>query len=248
MVQKILVVDDEENIRFTFDAFLSDAGYQVATAASLTECMKMLENERFDLLFLDILLGRDNGLEVLRRVKEIDPNCPVVMITGAPQVETAAEAVRCGAFDYIPKPVRQQELLRVAVTALEHKLVIDQKETFRLRMEAVFRCVNDGIVIFNQELQVVEINAAAQRIFGSNAAVLGKSLTELTEADCGYLKRFEQLIAARGETEIYRYELNAAADHRILSLSVTALTTLSGKEQGLVMIVRDETTVADSRV
>lgn len=245
MAQKILVVDDEENIRFTFDSFLSDEGHQVSTASSLNECMEKLEEESFDLLFLDILLGRDNGLEILRRVKERDPNCPVVMITGAPQVETAAEAVRSGAFDYIPKPVRQQDLLRVAATALEHKLLIDQKETFRLRMEAVFRCVNEGIVIFDQNLNVVEINDAAHKIFGSNEAVLGKPLSASAHADCGNLKRFEQLIESRGEIEIYRYELTAADEKKILSLSVTPLTSTLGEDQGLVMIVRDETASAE---
>ena len=138
MVSKILVVDDEENIRFTFASFLTDEGYEVTTASNLQEGKKQLSEQKFDLVFLDILLGRDSGLEILREVKEKGLQSPVVMITGAPEVETAAEAVRYGAFDYIPKPVMQDNLLRVARMALAHKKLIEENETFRMRLEGLF--------------------------------------------------------------------------------------------------------------
>ena len=74
---------------------------------------------RYDAVFLDILLGRDSGMRVLQACREQQPNTPVVMVTGAPDIKTAAEAVRLGAFDYITKPVHQDELLRQAKLAVE---------------------------------------------------------------------------------------------------------------------------------
>ena len=138
MAPRILIVDDEENIRFTFESFLAEEGYDVKTASNLQDGKRLLADEEFDLVFLDILLGRDSGLEILREVKERGLVSPVVMITGAPEVETAAEAVRYGAFDYIPKPVMQENLLRVARLALEHKSLIEENETFRMRLEGLF--------------------------------------------------------------------------------------------------------------
>ena len=114
MSSRILVVDDEESIRFTFNAFLSDAGYSVELAESLEEALERIELEAFDAIFLDILLGRDSGIKVLQASREIHPNVPVIMATGAPEISTAAEAVRLGAFDYITKPIHQEVLLRHA--------------------------------------------------------------------------------------------------------------------------------------
>ena len=102
MTSHILVIDDEESLRFTLKTFLQDEGYMVSTAASFPEAEELLKQSAFDLIFLDIQLGRHSGLDLLKIVREKFANCPVVMITGAPDVATAAEAVRHGAFDYIP--------------------------------------------------------------------------------------------------------------------------------------------------
>ena len=146
MSSRILIVDDEESIRFTFEAFLQDEGHEVASAADLKGGLSNLELGGFDLVFLDILLGRDSGLDILKICREKYPNLPVVMITGSPEIETAAEAVRLGAFDYIPKPVRQDTLLRVTKMALQYKWLIDQKERYRVHLDAIFRSVQEGII------------------------------------------------------------------------------------------------------
>ncbi len=124
----ILVVDDEESLRFTLGAFLEDEGYMVSSTASFPDAVELLQQSLFDLVFLDIQLGRDSGLDLLSIIREKFFHCPVVMITGVPDVATAAEAVRQGAFDYIPKPIRQETLLRVAKMALKHKAVVAQRE------------------------------------------------------------------------------------------------------------------------
>ncbi len=126
MKQKILVADDEESIRFTFATFLKEAGYHVATADSLDNCrMKMLENP-FDLLFLDIGFGDDDGIEAIQGIKVLQPNCSVVIITGAPNAKSIIKAKQYGASDYLAKPVRHASLLYIAQKVLANKVTENQ--------------------------------------------------------------------------------------------------------------------------
>ncbi len=240
MPPRVLIVDDEENIRFTFESFLTDEGYEVKTASNLHDGKKLLTDEEFDIVFLDILLGRDSGLEILRDIKERGIPSPVVMITGAPEVETAAEAVRYGAFDYIPKPVMQENLLRVARMALEHKMLIEENETFHMRLEGLFRCAHEGIIITDKGLNVAEINEAAKEIFACDDSVVGKSLDAMQDNEL--LTKFSDMIKARFEGEIYRVEgTSPVGDKQILSFSASPLTTEDGVDYGYVLIIRDET-------
>ena len=105
--QHILIVDDEESLRFTLQSFLEDDGYLVSTAETFAEAKQLIGQNIFDLVFMDIQLGRHSGLELLKIIREKFMHCPVEMITGVPEVATASEAVRNGAFDYIPKPIPQ---------------------------------------------------------------------------------------------------------------------------------------------
>ena len=94
MRAKVLVVDDEESIRFTFNAFLSKEGHHVFTANDYTSAMKIISNEDIDLIFADVILGDFTGIEILGEVRERGLQCPVIMITGKPSINTAAEAVQ----------------------------------------------------------------------------------------------------------------------------------------------------------
>ncbi|RMF47405.1 MAG: response regulator [Deltaproteobacteria bacterium] len=121
MQKQILVIDDEESIRFTFKYLLGDHGYQVETASSSEEARELFTSRSFDLIFLDLLLGLHSGLTLLKEIREHLPHTPVVMVTGAPDEQTISEAIRSGAFAYIPKPVRQDTLLTMAEKALAYR-------------------------------------------------------------------------------------------------------------------------------
>lgn len=121
MKQRILIADDEESIRFTFSDFLSCSGYQVETADSLSNCIKKMQSGPFDLLFLDIRFGSDNGIEAIQTLKVLQPDCAVVIITGNPRPETTVQARRYGAVDYLAKPIREASLRYVAQKVLACK-------------------------------------------------------------------------------------------------------------------------------
>jgi two-component system response regulator HydG len=120
--RKILIVDDEESIRFTLECFLTDEGYEVVTAKSYGEAMERIATTVFDMIYADIILGGGKtGIDVIRAARESGVTCPVVVITGAPSVETAVEAARLGVFDYIPKPIRWENLIQITKAALAGK-------------------------------------------------------------------------------------------------------------------------------
>ncbi len=126
MKEKILIADDEECIRATFEAFLISGGYQVATADTLSRCIKKMQEELFDLLFLDISFGVENGLEAIKGLKVLQPECAIVVITGNPQLQSLVEAKKCGAHDYLVKPVYQTSLLYNVKKTLATKTATNQ--------------------------------------------------------------------------------------------------------------------------
>src|SRR3990172_12228596 len=176
----ILVVDDEKSIRTTFESFLVEAGFEVITAVDYEEALKMMKKTMPDVIIADIILGGKTGIELLDEVKKRDPNIAVVMITGAPSLQTASQAIRMGAFDYISKPVEKEMLLDVTLRAVRHKRVVEENERFRSDLEAIFRSVKDGIIMVDKELKIVEMNGAAARICRlSQKAAIGQNFASL---------------------------------------------------------------------
>lgn len=124
---RILVVDDEEIIRFAFEMILKEEGYETETAGDYDTALALIRHLAPDLVITDIILGGKTGIDLLEAIKTEKLQCPVIMITGEPSLETAVEAVRLGALDYISKPIRKKELLGKAAMGLRHKAVLDEK-------------------------------------------------------------------------------------------------------------------------
>jgi len=127
---KILIVDDERSIRLTLAKFLDCTGYEVAVAEDAQEAEAMLGGQSFDVVLTDIILPRVTGVELLRRIKAKTPGTLVIMMTGDPRVETAVEAVRAGAYDYLTKPISKDAVLCIVARAAQVQEL--QHETRRL--------------------------------------------------------------------------------------------------------------------
>jgi len=104
MTARILVVDDEEIVLLSCERILAEEGYEVHTRLSGKEALELLAEEPFDLAIVDLKMPGMDGMELLRRIKQDYPHISVVMITGYSTVESAVEAMKAGAFDYLPKP------------------------------------------------------------------------------------------------------------------------------------------------
>ena len=123
----VLIVDDEVSIRTTLSAMLSREGHDVRAAVDGAQALDILAIRPADVIVTDIVLPRQSGVSLLREIRQRHPNVQVIMITGEPDVNTAAEAVRQGAFDYLAKPVTRDAICRVVANAAGTKRLIDQK-------------------------------------------------------------------------------------------------------------------------
>ena len=116
---KILVIDDEEIMRSFLCDMLFDEGYQVQAVPSGEEGIKLFQKENFHLVVTDLKMPGFSGIDVLKAVKNANPNADVIMITGYASVETAVESMKLGAVDYITKPFEMDQIKNVIRVTLE---------------------------------------------------------------------------------------------------------------------------------
>jgi len=139
---RILVVDDELVIRESLHGWLKKSGYQVETAEGGSAALAMLEKIPYDLLFLDIMMPVMSGIEVLEVVKEEYPQTLVVMITAYGSVETAVQAMKRGAVDYLMKPFDPDQLSLLTEKLMQQKRIIDENIFLREQMAEAIRFEN----------------------------------------------------------------------------------------------------------
>ena len=128
---KILIVDDETVVRDSLGKWFSSEGYQARPVASAREALESIQNTEFDVALLDIKMPGMDGMELQSRLKEADPELTVIIMTGYASVETAVQALKLGAYDYITKPIDPDELSHLVANALEHRRA--RREVVRLR-------------------------------------------------------------------------------------------------------------------
>lgn len=255
MGARILVIDDEESIRFTFDVHLTNEGHKVFTSKDYHTALEIISGNDLDLIFADLILREHTGIEILSRVKELGLTCPVVMMTGNPSIKTTAEAVRLGAFDYLLKPIYKEPLLRVTKLALDHKSLIDlkksvEKENERIKnnLEAIFRSVNDGIITFSNEMEVIEANEAVEKVCGFRPKELIGKIFPSGQSQCsnscqGILKETLRMQSTIRESRIECGHLEHR--HQIASVTSSPLIDNRKKSIGAVLVIRDVTRLND---
>ena len=118
---RILIVDDDDVVRRSYLRSLEGTSCQVAAARDGEEALATMEQNPFDVVLLDMRMPGQDGLSVLRTIKQKWPESEVVIITGYPTVDSAKEAVRLGAYDYVAKPVGPQDVINVADSAMTRK-------------------------------------------------------------------------------------------------------------------------------
>jgi CheY-like chemotaxis protein/glycine cleavage system H lipoate-binding protein len=121
--RKILVVDDELPVLKSIAKALSRDNYQVAQALSGEEALSLVRDGEFDAAVTDLMMPSMSGMELLRRLKLLRPEMPLIMITGYPSVRAAVESIKAGAFDYLPKPFTPEELRGQVARALARKML-----------------------------------------------------------------------------------------------------------------------------
>jgi two-component system nitrogen regulation response regulator NtrX len=143
MAKKILIIDDEETIRESVAGILSDEGFEPLSVASAKEAFSLLETEAVHVVLLDIWMPEMDGMEALPKIKEFYPNLPVIMISGHGNIETAVQATKMGAFDFIEKPPSYDKIILAITNALQFSQLARENEI--LRAQQVHRSELTGI-------------------------------------------------------------------------------------------------------
>lgn len=247
----ILIVDDEESIRITFEMFLKREGYgKITTAATLEEALALINEQTFDLIISDIVLEGASGTELLRFIRQTGVQCPVVMITGFPNLESAAEAVRLGAFDYISKPVNKETLLRFVRQALKHWQLAMEKsalqrenEKFRRYLEVIFRSVSDAIITVNEKMEIIQLNNTARLWLGGIDIDTVPKLKDLPGEmgkacflDAGHVLENGDVVREH-QVECYKPD----GTIRMISLNAAPIKDAVDEFNGAVIVARDIT-------
>lgn len=172
---KLLVVDDEHLIRWSLEQNLKKQGYEVVTAGTGEDAMRLVRDEQPDLVLLDIQLPGISGIEVLEKIKEHDEDVIVIMVTANSGLENAVNAMRMGAYDYISKPFNLDELAIVVKKALETSDL--KQEVVRLRTEVKKDGVPNIIGVSRQVESLLGVLDKVARSEASTVLVQGESGT-----------------------------------------------------------------------
>jgi len=154
--QSILVVDDELIVRESLTKWFRQDGYRVESAEDANHAIKLMSDGPWDLALLDIKMPGMSGLELQKRLKEIDKNTSVIMITAFASVESAVQALKEGAFDYVTKPIDPDHLSHLVANALKHKNLVEENVLLREQISDIAK--TNEIVGESQQIQkVVEL-------------------------------------------------------------------------------------------
>ena len=175
MSARILVVDDEEIVIRSCLRVLEGNGYEIDVAHDGHEALRKVESNTYDVMILDIMMPNLGGMEVLRRVKETHPDIDVIMITGLSQIETAVQAMKLGAFDYISKPFEPDELKLVVQRARERRQLLQENLNLKSAVSSKYRF--DNIIGSSPPMQAVYRLVAQCAPTNSTVLLTGESGT-----------------------------------------------------------------------
>ncbi len=147
MRERILIVDDEAGVRASLSGILSDEGYRVDAVETGEAGVKAVESNRYELALLDVWLPGIDGIETLTRIQAIDPDLPVVVISGHGTVETAVKAVRLGATDFIEKPLSLERILLAVSNSLRRRKLEQEVRALKAEVEHKHQIVGESEVV-----------------------------------------------------------------------------------------------------
>lgn len=166
-MKKILIIDDERSIRRALGEILQFEGYEVAEAEDGNKGIEVCKNEAFDLVFCDIKMPGKDGMEVLAEIHPLFPELPIVMISGHGTIETAVEAIKKGAFDFIEKPLDLNRILVTIRNANERVSLVEQTTMLKTTLKKI-----KGTSIVGESEPIKRIREMIEKVAPSDARVL----------------------------------------------------------------------------
>ena len=172
---RVLVIDDEKSIRNTLREILGYEKYEVDDAPDGIEGLKLAKENRYDVILCDIKMPKMDGIEVLTKLMEIT-DVPVVMISGHGTIDTAVEAIRKGAYDYISKPLDLNRLLVTLHNAIDKERLVQEARQLRRRVEGIYEMVGDSEAMVGVKSMIEKVAPTDARVLITGESGTGKEL------------------------------------------------------------------------
>jgi len=215
---KLLIVDDEGVVRESLTQWFESEGYQVMAASSGKDALAMLGREEADVALIDIKMPGMDGMELQGKLKEADPDLPVIVMTGYGSVETAVQALKRGAYDYVTKPVDPDELSHLVGKAAEHRST--RRELTRLR---------ENLLEIRPHTHLIGKGAAMQRVSELVETVAATDATVLITGESGTGK---EVVARAIHTGSPRHNMPMVTIHCGALTETLLESELFGHERG----------------
>jgi two-component system nitrogen regulation response regulator NtrX len=172
----ILIIDDEKSIRKTLTEILSYEGYKVEEAVDGEEGLKKFKEKNYDLVLCDIKMPKIDGIEFLEKAKEINPDVPIIVISGHGNIETAVEAVKKGAYDYISKPPDLNRMLITLRNAMDKTNLVAETKVLKRKVSKVQEIVGESVPIKKIKDTIDKIAPTDARVLITGDNGVGKEL------------------------------------------------------------------------
>lgn len=252
---RILIVDDEDVMRKGCEQVLLKMGFTVDSAENGLLGYKQVLANHYDLVLVDLMMPEMDGLEFLKKVRDIDPNLVSVVITGHATIESAVEAVKSGAYDYLPKPFTPNDLRTVITRGLERRSLLLETEKLRKerdqnlleisnersRIRTIINCIGEGLIATNCKGQLVLMNPVATKMLRLKNEVTIGSPIQGNLNNLELEKLFQSTLEGLGpETGIQTKEILFNEENSIIYLCTLApIQEESGEVLGLVVLLHD---------
>lgn len=244
----VLVIDDEKRIRDACLRLLTEEGFNVECAENGEIGLKKIEAAHFDIILLDLMMPGISGFDVLTNVKSLHPDTLIIVITGYATIEHSIEAMKKGAFDFLPKPFSPKDLRLVVSKAIEYIRTLQDIVTEKSRMRVMINSLSDGVLITDNQKKVALANPALLKMINCiEKDVIGRLVSEITNESI-LLQMIDQALEQPSNTFVeLTDEITIPAqrkeDEFIIGVRCIPFRDRLGRNLGTVTVLHDITTL-----
>ena len=243
---KILVVDDEKRIRDVCSEMLTKDGFEVAVAESGYAGLKMIDQEHFDIILLDLMMPGLSGIDLLTHVKSHHTDTLIIVITGYATLEHAIEAMKNGAFDFIAKPFSPEDLRKVVAKAIDYIRTLQDIANEKSRMRVLINHLAGGVLATDNQKKVALANPAFLKMIGYRGKeVIGQPLEKVVTNEQLFQMIDQALSMPEGDfselTEEFNHGTLSAEEDTVLGVRCVPFRNRLGRNIGTVTVVHDIT-------
>jgi PAS domain S-box-containing protein len=253
-------VDDEMGIREGCKRALSEEGYAVDDAEDGQTGLQKVNQKNYDLILVDLMMPGIGGMDLIRKIHHMDPEIITVVITGNATIETAVEATKLGAYDYLPKPFSPEALSAVVQRGLEKRMLsLEAKKLYaertqkmlelvneRSRLRTIIGCMADGVLVANLEGRLVLWNASSVKMLKSKGFDIAGEPLEYYIANEPLITAIKEVLSSEDKDfSMVSREIPAQDEKIILMANIAPVRDEDGKILGAVTVLRDITALKE---